>query len=149
MKHQIVLADDHQLFRQALRLRLELLPDMKVVAEAQDGNSVIEATVTTNPDVVCLDLTMPGLSSTETIRQLLSIKPLLKIIAISAHGDLFRVAKAISAGAMAYVTKMDIGKQLPEAIVSVSQNTIYFSPDLGIKDVTDLQAYANDEHDGI
>lgn len=144
MKYHILLADDHRLFRQALRMRLEQFPEMEVVAEAQDGESVIEAAIKANPDVVCLDLTMPGMDSTETIPKLLSVKPSLKIIVISAHGDLFRVAKAISIGAMAYVTKMDIGNQLPEAIFSVGQHNNYFSPDLGVKNVADLRAFAND-----
>lgn len=142
MKHRILLADDHALFRHALRMSLEILPDISIVAEARDGETVIEATRQTRPDVVCLDITMPGSNCTETIQQLLAIDPSPKIIAMSAYGDLFLVAKMIKAGAFAYVTKMDIASQLPAAIQSVSQNRIYFSTDLGIGDVAELAPYA-------
>lgn len=142
MKHRILLADDHALFRHALRMSLEILPDISIVAEARDGETVIEAARQTQPDVVCLDITMPGLSCTETIPQLLAIDPALKIIAMSAYSDLFLVAKMIKAGAVGYVSKMDIASQLPAAIQSVRQNQIYFSADLGIRDVADLAPYA-------
>lgn len=142
MKHRILLADDHALFRHALRMSLEILPDISIVAEARDGETVIEAARQTRPDVVCLDITMPGLSCTETIQQLLAIDPALKIIAMSAYSDLFLVTKMIKAGAVGYVSKMDIASQLPAAIQSVRQNQIYFSADLGIRDVADLAPYA-------
>jgi len=142
MKHRILLADDHALFRHALRLSLETLPEVTIVAEARDGESVIEAARQTKPDVICLDITMPGPSCTETIEQLLAIDPSPKIIAMSAYGDLFLVARMIKAGAVGYVTKMDIASQLPAAIHSVSQNRIYFSADLGISDVAELASYA-------
>ncbi|KXB32706.1 hypothetical protein AT959_00445 [Dechloromonas denitrificans] len=142
MKHRILLADDHALFRNALRMSLEILPDMAIVGEARDGESVIETARQTRPDVVCLDITMPGPSCTETIQQLLATDPSLKIIAMSAYGDLFLVARMVKAGALAFVTKMDIASQLPAAIQSVSQNRIYFSADLGISDVAELAPYA-------
>lgn len=142
MKYRILLADDHALFRQALRMSLEQNPGMTIVAEARDGDGVIEAARNARPDVICLDTTMPGPSCPTTIRQLLEIDPALKIIAISAHPDLFRVARMIKAGALGYVTKMDIAKQLPPAIVSASQNQLYFSSDLCIRDVADLAPYA-------
>lgn len=142
MKHRILLADDHALFRHALRMSLEILPDISIVAEARDGETVIEAARQTRPDVVCLDISMPGPGCTETIQQLLAIDPALKIIAMSAYGDLFMVARMVKAGAFAYVTKMDIASQLPAAIQSVSQNRIYFSADLGISDAAELAPYA-------
>lgn len=141
MNFRILLADDHQLFRQALRMTLEMRPEITIVAEAEDGQGVIEAAARTRPDVICLDLTMPGLDPLETTRQLLAADPALKVIAMSAHADLFRVASIINAGARGYVTKMDIANQLPAAILSVSQNKIHFSPDLGITDVAELTRY--------
>jgi DNA-binding NarL/FixJ family response regulator len=141
MTYRILLADDHGLFRQALRIALEQTPGMSIVAEAGNGEEVITAARDARPDVICLDTTMPGPSCPETIRQLLEIDPAMKIIAISAHPDLFRVARMIKAGALGYVTKMDIAKQLPPAIVRASQNQRYFSSDLYIRDVADLAPY--------
>lgn len=141
MNYRILLADDHALFRQALRMSLEQIPGMSIVSEAIDGDGVIKATLDTRPDVICLDTTMPGPSCPTIIRRLLEIDPALKIIAISAHPDLFRVARMIKAGALGYVTKMDIAKQLPPAIASASQSQPYFSSDLCVRDVADLAPY--------
>lgn len=138
MSFRILLADDHQLFRQALRMTLETHPEISIVAEAQDGQGVVAAAAQTRPEVVCLDLNMPGLSTSETVRQLLATDPALKIIAMSADTELFKVAGVINAGARAYVTKMDIANQLPAAILSVTRNQTYFSPDLCINDMSDL-----------
>lgn len=142
MSYRILLADDHNLFRQALRISLEQMPGMTIVAEARDGDEVIEAARNSRPDVICLDTTMPGPGCPATIQQLLELNPETKIIAISAHHDLFRVARVIKAGALGYVTKMDIAKQLPPAIASACKNQIYFSSDLCIHDVADLAPYA-------
>ena len=142
MKHRILLADDHALFRNALRMSLEILPEILIVGEARDADSLIEAVRQTRPEIVCLDITMPGPSCPVSIQQLLTIDPALKIIAMSAYGDLFLVAKMIKAGALGYVTKLDIANQMPAAIQSVSQNKTYFSADLGIRDVADLAPYA-------
>ncbi|UCV01727.1 response regulator transcription factor [Dechloromonas denitrificans] len=138
MSCRILLADDHLLFRQALRMTLEMHPEITIVAEAQDGQGVVAAAALSRPEVVCLDLNMPGPSTSETVQQLLAADPALKIIAMSADTELFKVAGVINAGARAYVTKIDIANQLPAAILSVARNKIYFSPDLCINDVSDL-----------
>ncbi|MFZ4537147.1 response regulator [Propionivibrio sp.] len=142
MKLRVLLADDHMLFRTALRMVLELAPDIEVVGEAADGLSVLKAVGECNPDVVCMDLSMPNLDGIEATRQLLAIYPQVKVIGLSAHVEPQRVAQMINAGALGYVLKMDVGSELLPAIRSVSRNQTYLSTELGLQGVTDLAKYA-------
>lgn len=142
MKLRVMLADDHVGFREALRMYLELAPDIDVVAEANDGRSVLQGVGQASPDVVCMDLNMPGLDGIETTRQLLIIQPNAKVIGLSASVDLVRVAEMFSAGALGYVLKGSAGAELLAAIRTVSRKQTYLSAELGLKDVTELARYA-------
>ncbi len=142
MKVRVMLADDHAVFREALRMYLDLAPDIEVVAEATDGRNVLQSVDRARPDVVCMDLNMPGLSGIETTRQLLIIQPNAKVIGLSASVDLVRVAEMFSAGALGYVLKGSAGEELLAAIRSVSNNQSYLSPELGLKDVAELARHA-------
>lgn len=130
MKVRVLLADDHLLFRTALRMSLEIHPDIEIVAEVNDGRSVVEAVERSRPDVVCMDISMPGLNGMAATQQLLAAHPAVKVVALSAHADLFRVAQMVNAGALAYVSKMDISLHLPAAIRCANRSQRYFSPDL-------------------
>lgn len=138
---RVMLADDHAVFRAALRMFLELAADIEVVAEADSGHSVLAGAGAARPDVVCMDLNMPGLDGIETTRQLLSSHPAVKVIGLSASVDLGRVAKLFSAGAIGYLLKGNSGVELLVAIRSVSLNLNFFDPALGIKDAADLAPY--------
>ncbi|MDO8250204.1 MAG: response regulator transcription factor [Rhodoferax sp.] len=138
MKLRVMLADDHTLFREALRMVLELEPDIEVVAEAENGHRVFECIDQARPDVVCMDLNMPGLDGVETTRRVLSSHPQVKVIALSAHVDRHRVAEMFRAGALGYVVKGSAGVELLAAIRAVRLSRNYFSPELGIKGVADL-----------
>jgi len=138
MKIRVLLADDHALFREALRMMLETHPDLDVVAEVEDGLGIIAAASTHLPDVACIDVGMPGLGGIEATRQLVAAYPALKVVAISASADRSKVARMVDAGALAYVLKMEIGRQLPIAIRRANQNLRYFSPELEIADSDEL-----------
>lgn len=141
MKLRILLADDHALFREALRMVLELEPDIEVVGEAQGGLQVLQAIALAQPDVVCMDVNMPGLNGVETTRELRRLHPEARVVGLSAHVDLARVAEMLDAGALGYVIKGSAGSELMAAIRAASRNETYLSPDLGLADVTDLAAY--------
>ena len=143
MKVRVMLADDHALFREALRMVLELAEDIEVVAEAENGHHVLEYVAKARPDVVCMDLNMPGLNGVEATRQLLSTYPNVKVIGLSAHVDLPRVAEICQAGAQGYVVKGSAGGELLAAIRQVHLNQTYFSAELQIKDVAELAPYQN------
>ena len=138
MKLRVLLADDHAMLRKALRLVLDKSPDVEVVAEAANGRDVLGAFDESRPDVVCMDVRMPGLDGVAATRQLLASHPEVKIIGLSCHVDLQRVAEMINAGALGYVVKMDAAAELLPAIRKVSLNQSYFSAELNISDASAL-----------
>ena len=142
MKLRVMLADDHAGFREALRMWLELAPDIEVVAEAADGYSVLQVIGQAKPDVVCMDLNMPGLDGIDTTRQLQSLQPGVKVIGLSAAVELSRVAEIFSAGALGYCVKGCASVELLAAIRMVSRGQNYLSPELGLKDALELAQYA-------
>lgn len=129
MKLRILLADDHQMFREALRSLLANFPHIEVVAETGNGLDVIRLTRETSPDIVCMDISMPGLNGIETTKQILASLPSVKVIALSAFSDQRYVMDMLAAGAAAYVTKAEAGDELLRAIDAVSRNQSYLCPD--------------------
>jgi len=129
MNLRILLADDHQMFREALRLLLEQNPDFEVVAETGDGLEVLTLAGITAPNIVCLDIDMPGLNGVEITRQLTAALPLVKVIALSTFSDRGYVKDMLNAGASAYVTKAEAGVELLRAIDAVRRNRSYLCPD--------------------
>jgi DNA-binding NarL/FixJ family response regulator len=138
MKRQVMLVDDHTLFRQALRMSLALSPGILVVAEAGNAATALALVDNIRVDVVCLDVNLPDLSGVEVTRLLMARQPGLKVIGLSAQADLSVVAAMIDAGAAGFVSKISAGQDLPEAIQDVCRNQTYFSPVLGINSRDDL-----------
>lgn len=134
MALRILLVDDHQIFREALRSLLEKTPDFSVVGEAGDGKSALRLVEELTPDIVCLDIGMPGINGIEIARQLSRDFPKLKIIALSTHADRVYVMDMLKAGASGYVTKAEGGKELLRAIEAVTKNRQYICS--GISDST-------------
>ncbi|MFI4939915.1 MAG: response regulator [Burkholderiales bacterium] len=130
MKLRIMLADDHQIFRDALRSFLEKNRDLEVVAEAGNGLDVISLAREFSPDIVCMDIGMPGMNGVETTRRLVAACPGIKVIALSAYFDQHFVLDMMRAGALAYVTKAETGDELLRAIAAVRQNRSYFCPNI-------------------
>lgn len=116
MKVRILLADDHVLFLDALRTVLSLEPDMEVVGQAEDGHSVVAAALALQPDVVCMDVNMPGTNGVEATKALLEQMPGVKIIGLSGHDDSQMMAHMTAAGAVGYVAKCRAGAEVVQAI---------------------------------
>lgn len=129
MSLRILLADDHQMFREALRILLERNPGFEVVAETGDGLQVLALAVETTPDIVCMDIDMPGLNGIDITRQIAATLPSTKVIALSVFSDREYVTRMLGAGAAAYVTKAEAGAELLRAIDAVSRNRSYLCPD--------------------
>ncbi len=130
MPWRVLMVDDHLLFREAMVQSLAADPDIEVVAQAADGLAALQAVSHSQPDVVCLDVNMPGQSGIDITRQLLALKPDVRVIGVSAHADPLVVAQMLHAGAMGYVTKLHVGQELPQAIRQVGSNQTYLSPEL-------------------
>lgn len=124
----VLLAEDHQIVREGLRAMLNLEPDIKVVAEAENGRQAVELVTKVRPDVVVMDIAMPLLNGMEATRQILQAFPGTKILILSAHSDDAYVAMVMAIGASGYLIKQTAAHVLPEAIRAVHQGKTYFSP---------------------
>lgn len=131
IKIRVLLADDHAMFRDALRMTLEVDPYIEVVSQADDGKAVLESMARIPVDVICIDICMAGLDGIETTRQLLQRFPETKVIGLSAHDNPTLVADMLRAGARGYVLKMDVSQELTDAIRRVHRNERYVSHALG------------------
>ena len=130
---RIILADDHQIVRQGLRILLEAETDMKVVAEADNGRKVLKLAQELLPDVIIMDLSMPELNGIEATRQILSGAPEVKVIALSMHSDSLFVLNMIKSGASGYLLKDCALEELVKAIRAVVDDKTYLSP--GVSDI--------------
>jgi DNA-binding NarL/FixJ family response regulator len=142
MAIRILLADDHGMFREGLRALLEREPDMVVVAEAEDGLFAVERTMETLPDVVVLDLSMPGMKGTEAARMIHEKAPQVGIIILTMHNDRQYVVEALKLGVKSFILKDWASDELITAVRSVFNNISYLSPRLS--DII-ISGFANSE----
>ncbi len=133
MTIKIMIADDHQIVRQGLRNLLAAEPDMQVVAEADNGRKVLPLVKEFAPNIVIMDITMPGLNGIEATRQILAECSGVKVIALSMHSDSLFVLNMLKAGASGYLLKDCALEDLVRAIRTVVNDKTYLSP--GISDV--------------
>jgi len=127
---QIVLADDHVVMRNGLRLLLERQPDFEVTGEAGDGRTTVEICEAKRPDVVVLDIAMPQLNGIEAARQISAKLPQTAVVVLSMHSDEAYVLRALKAGARAYLLKDSAEADLIAAIRAVSEGKAFFSPSI-------------------
>lgn len=121
----VLLVDDHPVVRDGFRRLLEQAPNIKVVAEACDGESAYDAYKKISPSVVVLDLNMPGIGGLETIRRIKAFDNNTRILVFSMHSNEIMIQRALEAGALGYLTKQgDIG-QLVKAAQQVAQGRMY------------------------
>jgi DNA-binding NarL/FixJ family response regulator len=118
-KIRVLIADDHAVVRQGLRTFLELQDDIEVVADACDGEEAVSATFDGRPDVVLMDLMMPGLDGIEATRRILRERPATRVIALTSFLDDETVLPAVRAGAAGYLLKDVEPEQLVRAIRTV------------------------------
>ena len=131
MKMRVLLADDHKMFRHALRLVLEKEPNIDVVGEAGNGQELLTLAQQTSPDVVCMDISMPVMDGVDATRRLLAIRPGVKIIGLSAFTDQYYVMEMMNAGAAGYVTKGEAVEEIVRAITTVyDSQKKYLCPDI-------------------
>ena len=125
---RILLADDHTLVRAGIRSLLESLPDVEVVAEAEDGRQAVELVETHGPDVAVLDIGMPGLNGIEAARRISATSTRTRIVMLSMQTEPAYVRQALEAGAMGYLLKNAAVSELPLAIKSVMRGETYLTP---------------------
>lgn len=137
MSIEIILADDHNIMREALRVLLEKESDMEVIGEAADGQPTLRLAQEKRPDVVIMDISMPGLNGIEATRKITAKVSGVKVIALSAYSDRRFIFHMFKAGASGYLLKDCLFEELAVAIRAVAKNQIYVSPkiaDVVVKD---------------
>lgn len=113
---RILLADDHVTVRHGLRLLIEAQPDMKVISEASDGKAAIQKTLALKPDVVVMDISMPGMNGLAATRALKQKQPNVIIVTLTRHGDDAYLQELLRAGVAGYVLKQSAPNELIQAI---------------------------------
>ncbi len=125
---RVLLADDHTVVRKGLRLLLEGHPGLTVVADAADGREAVALAEQHRPDVVVMDVAMPGLNGIEAARQISGKMPHTAIVFLSMHSDEGYVLRALKAGARRYLLKDSAEHDLINAVKAVDEGKAFFSP---------------------
>src|SRR5512138_406064 len=127
---QVLLVDDHALVRQGLRMFIEMQDDMKVVGEGGTGAEAVELAAQFQPDVILLDLVMPGLDGTEAIHEILERSPLSRVLVLTSFGEDDKVFPAIRAGAQGYLLKDIQPRELIQAVREMYHGKTQLHPDI-------------------
>lgn len=121
----VMLVDDHAVVRMGFKMLLEMDADIKVVAEAESGEQGIQRYMEFKPNVVVMDITMPGMGGLESIERILAKDNTAKILVLSAHEDSVHPKRVLNAGAMGYLTKRSAAEELIKAIRTVASGKKY------------------------
>lgn len=127
---QVVLADDHQLFRNGLRILLDAFDEFSVVGEASNGEEVVKIVDNCGCDVVLMDIDMPLLDGIEATRKCIEVNPDIKVIALSMYGEEEYYYRMVEAGAKGFILKDSDISEVKEAIITVNGGGNYFSQEL-------------------
>ncbi|WP_277188534.1 response regulator transcription factor [Caballeronia sp. BR00000012568055] len=126
----VLLVDDHAVVREGYKRLLELNPDVNVAGEAANAAEAYQKFCALQPDVVVMDLALPGASGIEAMRRMLAREPHAHVLIFSVHEEAIFVRRALDAGARGYVTKASAPDVLVEAVRSVARRVCYLSPDI-------------------
>src|SRR5258707_3885491 len=124
----ILIADDHPLFRGGLRALLESFPDLQVIGEAMTGNEVVVQAASLQPDVILMDIKMPGLNGIEATRRILQTSPHIRILILTMFEDDESVFAAVRAGARGYLLKGAVQEETLRAIRAVAHGEATVGP---------------------
>jgi DNA-binding NarL/FixJ family response regulator len=128
---RIVIADDHTIVREGLRQLLSAAGDFDIVGEARDGLETLQRVRELDFDVLLLDISMPGRSGMELIKQIRSERPRLRILVLSMHQEHQYAVRAIRAGASGYLTKESASRELATALRKVASGGAYITAEVG------------------
>lgn len=129
MTIQVLLVDDHAMFREALSMMLNAEPEVHVVGELGNATEINATVARLKPDVVVMDISMPSINGMMATRQLRAEFPAVQVVALSAFNYKKFVMEMMEAGAIAYVVKSAAGEQLLRAIKSAAQGQIFLCPE--------------------
>ena len=146
---RVMLADDHTLVRAGLHKLLDAIPSVAVVGEAGDGQTLLELAAQHHPDVVLMDIAMPGLNGLEATARLLHDNPAVRVMILSMHQSEEYVRRALRLGAVAYLLKDAAPMELELALAAVMRGETYLSPAVSKGVVSDyVQRLRGDDQAG-
>ena len=127
---RVLLADDHVTVRHGLKLLIDGQPDMTVIAEASDGDTAVQRAVTLRPDVVVMDISMPGMNGLVATRKLKQLQPGTAVVTLTRHGDDAYLQELLRAGVSGYVLKQSAPAELLQAIRAAAAGGQYLDSSL-------------------
>jgi DNA-binding NarL/FixJ family response regulator len=140
---RVVIADDQRLFANGLARIIGVQPDMEVVGEAHTGEEAISLCLHEEPDVVLMDLSMPGMGGLRATRKILSLLPRTRVLILTVHTDDAHVFQGIKAGAQGYILKDCTPEDLTSAIRAVHAGETIMSPDMARKMLTTFEGISS------
>jgi two-component system response regulator DegU len=146
---KVMIVDDHALVRQGLRKILSLEEDFIIVGEAQDGNEVIPKVLSLKPDVVLMDINLPGKNGIELTEEIKQKMPEVNVLTLTIESDQHMVYKIIKAGALGYILKDIDPATLYEAIRLVAKGNAYIQPCLLSKLLTEFKQFMPNDQKNI
>ena len=126
----ILLVDDHAVVRMGFKMLIEAEEGIKVIGEAESGEIAVKLFQELKPDIIVMDITMPGIGGLEAIDRIMAKDKNTKILVLSAHEDSVHPKRALNAGAMGYLTKRSAAEELIKAIKSIHQGKRYLEPNI-------------------
>jgi DNA-binding NarL/FixJ family response regulator len=145
----VLLADDHAIVRQGLKLILAAQPDFEVVGEASNGRDAAELAEKLRPDLVLMDVQMPDLNGIEATRRMVAANSRLKVLVLSMHKEALYVREVLKAGARGYILKDAIDTELLSAMRSVARGDGYISPAVSGALLTDYREQSSNPLDSL
>jgi NarL family two-component system response regulator LiaR len=136
---RILIADDHIVMRQGLSALIDEEPNIEVVAQAANGQEAVDLFLQTKPDIVLMDLAMPGKDGLEAIQEIIAADPAAKILVLTSYSDEIKVFAAIQAGALGYLLKATSAEELLSAIHHVYQGNSYLPPAIARQVIQGIQ----------
>jgi DNA-binding NarL/FixJ family response regulator len=127
---RLMLVDDHDVVRTGLKTLLQTQEGLQIVAEANSGDLAVQVARSVRPDVIVMDIAMPGMDGLEATRQIKACCPEIRVLALTIHADQQYFFEMMSAGADGYVTKQVAAEELVEAIRAVAAGHVYLQPAL-------------------
>lgn len=129
-KISVMLADDHAVVRMGFRLLLQGTEDINVIAEVETGEAAVQQYATHKPDVLVMDLSMPGIGGLEALRRLIAKYPDAKILVLTSHDDLLHPRRVLQAGAMGYLSKRSAPEELMRAVRLIATGKTFIEAEL-------------------
>lgn len=142
-KIRVLIADDHGMMREGLRLLIDAQPDMEVVGEAVDGREAVRIARELQPHVVVMDVSMPGLNGLQATRKLKESCPDVNVLILTRHSDDGFLKQLLRGGASGYALKLSSGEDLMRAIHTVAAGGTYLDPTMSEKAIRSLTRPAN------